>query len=337
MKKYITFFALSIFALSSLGQSYDVTVETYVGGKLEDKFSFVIKEGVVQEKGYDGKYLAKRFLAKGFENMSLVMADEAFLAKEQKEKEASKTFLQKAEEMLFALTNDSLNAEKRVTSANSVLEQNKTKIKALEEVVELGKSGSQSAKAKFEAYMAEFGPTKQDLIDAKKAKRLKKIKYQDFEEYDIGSFCRMKILKAGNRSVRFNISYAYSRLLTTAYHDGKNTDNAITKYPIFEIFERLNVKAKIVLGKPYCIQFARPSSVQEAKTIQDAIAQTRLFSGADASIPSSEDSDEESQPVQSDVKKSPLDVKGSYEKIKEHFRAETSSTLRAVFTVTAKQ
>ena len=29
------------------------------------------------------------------------------------------------------------------------------------------------------------------------------------------------------------ISYAYSRLLSMAYHDGKNTDNAITKYPIF--------------------------------------------------------------------------------------------------------
>ncbi len=336
MKFLITTFVLSVFSLSAFAQSYDVKVETYVGGKLEDKFSFVIKGEDPQEKGFDGKYLAKRYLAKGFENTTLAMAEEAKKIKEQKEIDDAKTYLQKAEEMLLALTNTSLGAEKRVTSANAVIEANKNKVKALEEIIELGKSGSASAKAKFEAYMSEFGPSKQDLIDAKKAARLKKIKYQDFEEYDIGSFCRMRVLKVLNkRTVRFNISYAYSRLLATAYHDGKNTDNAITKYPIFEIFERLNTKAKITLGKPYCIQFARPSSTEEAKTIQDAIAQTRLFSGMDASI-ATEESNDETEQVAESAKKSPLDVKGSYEKIKDKFSAETASTLRAVFTVTAR-
>ncbi len=336
MKKFIICSLLSFFSVSALAQAYNVKVETYVGGKLEDKFSFVIKADEVQEKGFDGKYLAKRYLAKGFENTALAMAEETEKIKLNRAKEAEKTYLQKTEEMLLALKNDLLNAEKRIESSNAVIELNNKKAQALEEILELAKNGSVSAKTKYEAYMQEYGLTKQDRADAKKLARLKRIKYQDFEEYDIGSFCRMEIIKVLNpRAIRFKISYAYSRLLSTAYHDGLNTNNAITKYPIFEIFERLNTKAKIILGKPYCIQFARPNSVEEAKSIQDAIAQTRLFSGVETSLSPENDSDEDSSESTS-AKKSPLDVKGSYEKIKEAFKAETASTLRAVFTVTEK-
>ena len=118
-----------------------------------------------------------------------------------------------------------------------------------------------------------------------------------------------------------------------AYHDGKNSDNAITKYPIFEIFERLNTKAKITIGKPYCIQFTRPRSADEAKTVQDAISQTRLFSGADVSM-SNGLTEGENDDKELEKPKGEFDTKGSYEKIKEKYKMETPQTVRAVFTVT---
>ena len=328
MKKFISIIAGLTLTCACFGSAYKVKVETFVGGKLEDKFTFVIKEGKPQEKGYDGKYLAKRYLAKGFGNTALDFADEAKKAKLYREKQAEKTFLQRTEDMLMALRGEVAYNEKTVASSTERNSKLKERIELLEEIEKLG--NTQTAKKKYEEYMETYGPSKQDIIDSKKREFLQKIKYRDYEEYDLGSFCRMEILKVLNpRVVRFNISYGYSRVLSMAYHDGLNTDNSITKYPILEIFERLNAKAKITLGKPYCIQFARPKSTDEAKTIQDAIAQTRLFSGAEIA-----ESDEEAEDAP-EKKKSPLDVKGSYDKIKEAFATEAGQTVRAVFTVTA--
>ena len=321
-----------MFSAVCFGASYKVKVETFVGGKLEDKFAFVIKEDGKQEKGYDGKYLAKRFLAKGFSNTTLDFVEEVKKAKLAKEKQAEKTFLQRADEMLMSLNGEMANNEKTAMNVSDKNAKLKERITLLEEIVRLG--NTTTAKKKYEEYMQQYGPSKQDTIDAKKREILRKIKYRDYEEYDLGSFCRMEVLKVINpRVVRFNISYAYSRVLAMAYHDGLNSDNSITKYPILEIFERLNVKAKITLGKPYCIQFARPKSTDEAKTIQDALAQTRLFSGAE--IVEGADDEAEDKDVPEKKKKSKFDVKGSYEKIKDAFAAETGQTLRAVFTVTA--
>lgn len=327
---------LGVFAAASVfAKSYSVKVETYVGGRLEDKFQFVIKDGKVQEKGYDGKYLAKRFLAKGFINASVEREDERKLAREHAEKEKSKTLAQKVEDRIGALRDDSLNAEKRAETANMLVQKNAERIALLEEILKLEKSGSSRAKTMFEDYKQKHGESFQDKADAKKLARLRKIKYQDFEEYDLGSYCRMEVLQEINaRTVRFKISYGYSRLMAMAYHDGFNTDNQITKYPVFEIFERLNATAKINLGKPYCIQFGRPSSSEEAKTIQDAIAQTRLFAGkdADADSPASQSKvnlDDDSE----NASKNPLDQKGQLEKISSKFDSELSRTVRAVFTV----
>lgn len=330
---------MCVFAAGAVfAKSYNVKVETYVGGRLEDKFQFVIKSGHYQEKGYDGKYLAKRFLAKGFINASVEREDERAAAKELAEKERAKTLAQKLDERINALRIASLGAEKRAEAATVQMRQDAEKIQLLEEILKLEKSGSAKAKAKYEEYKEQYGESKQDIIDAKKLARLRKIKYQDFEEYDLGSYCRMEILQEiDSRTVRFNISYGYSRLMSMEYHDGLNTNNSITKYPVFEIFERLNAKAKIVLGKPYCIQFGRPSSREEAKTIQDSIAQTRLFSGKDIEASSSAQTPRQGgnsdEPAET-VSQNPLDQKGSLEKISSKYEMETARTVRAVFTVT---
>ncbi len=338
MKKILLF---SIFCMSATASvfavSYNVHVDTYVGDKLEDKFEFVIKEGEVQQKGYDGKYLAKRFLAKGFSHVSANSLKEDDSEETVKQPKEEKSIEQIISEKIFQLRNEQVSAEKRSENSQLTIQKCRDEIAELEEIEKLMKGSPMSAKLKFEQYMKKHEPSKEDIADAKRMARMRKIKYQDFEEYDIGSYCRMRIVKVINpQKVRFNISFAYSRLLSMAYHDGKNTDNAITKYPVFEIFERLNTSAKITLGKPYCIQFTRPSSIEEAKTIQDAIAQTRLFSGVNdvPSLPSANDnSDDDEKDVE--APKGKYDAKGSYEKIRRKYQFETPKTVRAVFTVTA--
>ena len=223
------------------------------------------------------------------------------------------------------------SAEVAVGKANDRIDNEREKVKMLEEIEALLARSEAQAKAKFKEFEQKYSLTAQDRSDAKKLARLRKLKYQDFEEFDVGSYCKMSVVKVLNkRQVRFNISYAYSKLMSMQYHDGKNSDNSITKYPIFEIYERLNTPAKITLGKPYCIQFTRPKSILEAKTVQEAMSKSSLFSGAAAVAT---DSSAEAQEIEKP--RGELDAKGSYEKIKAKYQIRTGETLRAVFTVTA--
>ncbi len=311
--------------------AYNVKVETYLAGKLDDKFEFVVKEGSPQEKGYDGRYLAKRYLAKGFPNTSLTLKEEAQAEKEAAEAEEKKSFEDRLSGLLMGARAALSSAEVAVGKANDRIDNEREKVKMLEEIEALLARSEPQAKAKFKEFEQKYSLTAQDRSDAKKLARLRKLKYQDFEEFDVGSYCKMSVVKVLNkRQVRFNISYAYSKLMSMQYHDGKNSDNSITKYPIFEIYERLNTPAKITLGKPYCIQFTRPKSILEAKTVQEAMSKSSLFSGAAAVAT---DSSAEAQEIEKP--RGELDAKGSYEKIKAKYQIRTGETLRAVFTVTA--
>ena len=311
--------------------AYNVKVETYLAGKLDDKFEFVVKEGSPQEKGYDGRYLAKRYLAKGFSNTSLTLKEEAQAEKEAAEAEEKKSFEDRLSGLLMGARAALSSAEVAVGKANDRIDNEREKVKMLEEIEALLARSEAQAKVKFKEFEQKYSLTAQDRSDAKKLARLRKLKYQDFEEFDVGSYCKMSVVKVLNkRQVRFNISYAYSKLMSMQYHDGKNSDNSITKYPIFEIYERLNTPAKITLGKPYCIQFTRPKSILEAKTVQEAMSKSSLFSGAAAVAT---DSSAEAQEIEKP--RGELDAKGSYEKIKAKYQIRTGETLRAVFTVTA--
>lgn len=311
--------------------AYNVKVETYLAGKLDDKFEFVVKEGSPQEKGYDGRYLAKRYLAKGFPNTSLTLKEEAQAEKEAAEAEEKKSFEDRLSGLLMGARAALSSAEVAVGKANDRIDNEREKVKMLEEIEALLARSEAQAKAKFKEFEQKYSLTAQDRSDAKKLARLRKLKYQDFEEFDVGSYCKMSVVKVLNkRQVRFNISYAYSKLMSMQYHDGKNSDNSITKYPIFEIYERLNTPAKITLGKPYCIQFTRPKSILEAKTVQEAMSKSSLFSGAAAVATDSSAGAQEIEKPRGE-----LDAKGSYEKIKAKYQIRTGETLRAVFTVTA--
>lgn len=330
MKKFCLILA-GVFAFSAaFATAYNVKVETYVGGRLEDKFAFVVKSGESQEKGYDGKYLAKRFLAKGFVNRNVELeqlrAGEAKLA----EAEAEKSLSTKVEELLTAERVNLSNAEKRAEASAAQNALSTEKIAALEQIKEAFATSERSAKKLFEEFAQKYSLSAQDKKDAQKLARLSRVKYSDYEEFDVGSYCKMRAVKVlGANQVRFEISYAYSRLLSYSYHDGLNSDNSITKYPVFEIFERLHTPAKITLGKPYCIQFTRPKSAEEAKTIQDALSKTTLFAGGAPATGS--DSPVVSVPT---LKHGELDAKGSFEKIQNKYSARTGETVRAVFTVT---
>ena len=52
-----------MFAVTLSAQKYSITVETHIAGRPEDKFTFVLSEGESQYKGFDGKVLAKRYMA----------------------------------------------------------------------------------------------------------------------------------------------------------------------------------------------------------------------------------------------------------------------------------
>lgn len=67
MKLFYTLAAMTL-STCAFAQSYLLTVETFVGNKLEDKMSFSLQVGEPQTKGFDGKLLAKRYRAKGFPN-----------------------------------------------------------------------------------------------------------------------------------------------------------------------------------------------------------------------------------------------------------------------------
>ncbi len=339
MKRFLigSVFALGAVAAFAGTNAYNVLVETYVGGKLEDKFEFVVREDAEtpQVKGYDGKYLAKRYLAKGFPHEHPVLSKKP--KKDEAERAPEKTVSERVELLLFELRKAEIGDENAIQRANASVALIAEKREQLEAIAAL--DNSKKAEKMLGEYLEKYAPSKQDLADAAKIARFNKIKYRDYEEYNVGSYCRMQVKKVLDaRTVQFVISYAYSRLLTTAYHDGMNTDNAITKYPVFEIFERLSAPAKITLGKPYCIQFGRPESAEEAKTIQDAIAKTRLFSGADVAGSSEAAAELPSDNDDNDAYKyeprTPLDKKGSFERLSQKYALETPKTVRAVFTVT---
>ena len=330
MRKILACCLLSASFAAFAQTAYNVKVETYLAGKLDDKFEFVVKDGSPQEKGYDGRYLAKRYLAKGFPNTSLTLKGEAKAEKEALEAEEKKSFEDRLSGLLMGARAALSSAEVALGKANDRIDNEREKVKMLEEIGALLARSEAQAKVKFKEFEQKYSLTAQDRSDAKKLARLRKLKYQDFEEFDVGSYCKMSVVKVLNkRQVRFNISYAYSKLMSMQYHDGKNSDNSITKYPIFEIYERLNTPAKITLGKPYCIQFTRPKSILEAKTVQEAMSKSSLFSGAAA--PAIDASSEEKK---IEKPSGELDAKGPYEKIKAQYQIRTGETLRAVFTVT---
>ena len=90
----------------------------------------------------------------------------------------------------------------------------------------------------------------------------------------MGSFCKIKLIKSADKKIKVSLDYAYSRIMSYFYSDGNNNGNTITKHPITERFEKLDVKDLVLtVGKPYCYQFTRLSP-EKARSLSEAMAQS---------------------------------------------------------------
>ena len=63
MKKFTFIFFILTAIVSLFAQSYKVSVDVYVGTRIEDKFYFEMNEGEAQVKGFNGKGAHVRIFA----------------------------------------------------------------------------------------------------------------------------------------------------------------------------------------------------------------------------------------------------------------------------------
>lgn len=327
MKKFLTVFFLTS-SIALFGQSYRINVETYVANKLEDKFSFTLKEGDTQTKGFDGRMLAKRYRANGYMHKGIL--EKEALEKEEKlaKRRAMLKPADKVKKMLDAARKACASAETRLATAEGAKEAAEQKVKELEELESLAARGAFSFQKAYDDYMKKNGLTEADE-KVEKLFRKRPKDTGDVDEIDLGSFCRIKLEKASDKKVMVSLDYAYSRIMSYFYSDGNNNDNTITKHPIFERFEKLDVSNLVLtMGKQYCYQFARVSP-EKARSLSDAMAQTGIFGGGDAT-PSAN-----AQATQPEVEKNPLDTEGDFKEIKRKFASDSGKVVRVVITLKA--
>lgn len=323
MKKFLTLFIL-VNALTVWGQAYRISVETYVANKLEDKFSFTLKEGETQEKGFDGKILAKRYRANGYPHKGLL--EKAALEKE--EKATKKMLSMKPEERIKRMvdkTRKSLEAaETRLSIVSGQKESLEQKLKELEDLEALASRGSPSFMSEFNYYLKRKGLTAEDA-KIEKLYRKRPVDTGDVDEIDMGSFCRIKLIKAADKKVKVSMDYAYSRIMSYFYSDGNNNSNTITKHPITERFEKLGVDNLILtVGKSYCYQFTRLSP-EKARSLSEAMAQSGIFAG------DSSQNGNASAPEIAEAKS--LDTEGDYTEIKRKHSSDSGKVVRVVISL----
>lgn len=323
MKKFLTLFLL-VQSLAVFGQSYRISVETYVSNKLEDKFSFTLSEGKEQQKGFDGKLLSKRYRAQGFPHKGLLEK----LAIEKEEKIAKRTAAMKPAERVKKMLDKARkaleSAETRMTTVSGQKDSAEQKVKELEELESLATRGSSSFQSAYADYLKRNGLTAEDA-KVEKLFRKRPRDTGDVEEIDIGSFCNMKILKASDKKVKVSMDYAYSRVMSYFYSDGNNNGNTITKHAIAERFEKLGVEDLILtVGKQYCYQFTRLTT-EKARSLSEAMAQSGIFGGG---------SDEGGkQTTAESPEDKALDAEGDYKEIKRKYASSSGKVVRVVISL----
>lgn len=324
MKLFFTLAAISL-STCALAQSYLLTVETFVGNKLEDKISFSLQVGEPQTKGFDGKLLAKRYRAKGFPNKRFAEIKAAEADAKKTEEESKLTPRDVVKKLAEKTRGELAAAERACEKASAKTDSLSEKLKLLEELEELGSRNSPSFDRSYEAFCKKYELTPADLEYQKMLK--KRPAYTgDIEEIDYGSFCSAKVTKAADKDVLLNINYAYSRIRSSFYSDGTNNSNSITKHPVVERFEKYGMtNIHLVVGKPYCVQFGRLSA-EKARSLSEALSKSGIFGdGENASV------GEESEAVADESAK--LDAQGLYSEIKRKYSGEGGRVVRAVFTL----
>ena len=326
------FFLMAASACAFSAQRYNISFETYVGGKLEDKFFFEMSNGETQKKGFEAKMLSKRYRMTGFEHPTLRMkAKEEELDKllevGGRVKLDNKQSFEQANEKLSALERTLRINERKIESMQAALSPLKDHIKELEDLVALYNRNRATFAEKYALYLDKYDPplTEAD-IKTRKAALYSRLR-SDCDEFNVGSYCDLTILKATSSAILVDLNYAYSRPFSWFYSNENSNTNNISKFPIFETFEKLDVKnLTLFIGKPYCIQFSRPALDGMSKSMSKATEGTMLeglASGSDMvnlNIPSNADSS--------------LNVEGPYSDILAKFKFDGGKTVRVVIKVT---
>lgn len=327
MKSYIIILTM-LFSSLLWAQKYAITVETRIGGKHEDKFTFVLAENESQFKGFDGKLLAKRYMTNGFPskkvNMSEYKKDDTKKKKIVKEVRKIKP-IDEARMKLSAIKNEMLALENSLVGSQSRIDKLAMQADFLENVINKGERNISLFAGEYKNYLDKFEPVdaqneKDKKIEAMFRNRPKNT--GDIEEIDVGSFCAIKLLKVNGKKLYLNMDYIYSRPASFFYADGNNNGNIILKQQQFERLERKFRALEVMLGKPYCIQFERPKLDSE-KTLSDALSQTSIFSKSGKATVSAPESTE----------KSPFDVQGLYSEIRKEFPNGIAKTARIIISV----
>lgn len=329
----LTASAILTLGFSAYADSYDISVQTFVGGKLEDTFSFVLSEGKFQEKGFDTKLLAKRYRAAGWIHPEVAArgtdkGGKEGGAEEEVAGEPKKPLFEQAKEKLSALETEYSKLEMSLDRSKEKLAYLGERVKALGAAVEKGSRNRGVFPAAYKDYMDKYEPLAEQEENYEKLMKKMPRNTGDVEEVFLGSYCRMALVKEGKKSIAVDLDYAYSRVMSYFYSDGNNNDNSITKHPVFERFEKLGMKkVKLPFGTPYCIQLGRPTPT-EARSLQDALESTSIFSGTNAGGGAGAPR----VSVKPEYEASALDAQGPFDEIRKKYSLDSGKTLRVVIT-----
>ncbi len=322
MKKILFLLCLSL-ATVAFAQSYRVTVETIVGNKTEDEFSFTLAAGETQFKGFDGKLLAKRYRANGFPHR-IMMEEQA--RKNFEEKLDKESALKPSERIaiLLAKAQKEYNTfDTKISTLVGKKEKLAEMVKELEKLESMATRGTMAFKVAYDEYLKKNGLTAEDM-KLKKMMNKRPRNTGDIEEIDFGSFCKITLTKTSEKKVMLDFDYSYSRINSYFYADGNNNANTITKTPIIERVDKIGVKdLTISVGKPYCFQFTRLPP-EKARSLSEAVADSGIFGEGDASKPLQ---------VEKDPEATALDAEGAFVSIKKKYASDARKVIRVVITV----
>lgn len=240
--------------------------------------------------------------------------------------------IEEARGKLLGLKNEIMRLENSLAGAQGRIGKLTGQAEALESAIEKGEKTPSLFAGEYKSYLDKYEPNAAQLEKDKKIEAMirNRPKHRgDVEEFDLGSFCAVKLLKANGKKVMVNMDYIYSNPVSYFYADGNSNGNTILKQRQFERFERKARGLVLDVNKPYCIQFERPK-INSGKTLSDAMERTALFSksGVSGGELSAANAGADGAPASSKY-----DAEGLYAEIRKQFPSGLSKTARIIITV----
>ncbi len=333
-------------ALSLNAQTYKVVIKS-----VSNKFSFPETEFIVdlndsQMKGFESRIDAAGFSGSGFKPAKVIEQE----AKIKYEKELAEELARTPEEKVSEALEKLENKVKRLESfLDGTPEKNGNGKKGAASAVSIPRSNKtgEAFRKKEEAMraLAEYTEFKEKVEKARRNKNLMKelIEKIDTEStnrldyaknresvhkagYPYGTYSYVKILSASDNKVQIDFEYAASYFIGWIHVDGNNNGNSINSVLDMEYVSQEIKNLQLDLGKPYCVQMARP--VKKEGSLAEAQNATSIFA---------DKIDKSKTPkavTEVKVEENPLNADGLYSNILKDFRGKESEVVRAIITIT---